>query len=151
MDDGKIVQVGRQEEILARPVNEFVARFTRTRNVFKARAERDGARSYVTLPGANRLYTSCNIAGEVTVSIRPESICILGTDENPGHNVLSGQIVRIASKTIDQELQVDVGMPLTVLTNRANGEERFKVGRTVRLYIPEDRIHLMPKGENEQT
>jgi molybdate/tungstate transport system ATP-binding protein len=151
MDDGHIVQVGNQEDILAHPVNEFVARFTRTRNVFKARSERDGARSYVILPGENRLYTACNTVGEVTVAIRPESISILRTDENPGGNVLSGKIVRIASKTIDQELQVDVGMPLTVLEAHTNGEDRFKIGQTIRLYIPEDRIHLMPTGENKQT
>jgi len=143
MHDGSMAQVGTPDDILAHPVSEFVARFTRTRNVFPGRAEPNGDRSIVTVCEQVRLHAATRTSGEVAVAIRPERIRILGANEVPTHNGLSGRVVRQTSGAVSHELEVDVGVLLVVSLSQMHGADAFEVGQTVQLHIPDDAVHLM--------
>jgi ABC-type Fe3+/spermidine/putrescine transport system ATPase subunit len=77
MHDGRIVQAGTPETILEHPKSKFVARFTRTRNIFRGCAGRNGDRTEVLLNDRLRLQAEQDAAGDVSVAIRPERVRIL--------------------------------------------------------------------------
>ena len=144
MRDGRIEQVETPDRIMTYPASEFVAQFTRTRNIFRTRAEQQEDRSVLSLNGKLQLYTAEHLVGDVTVAIRPENIQILKGNENPACNQISGRIVRITPRAVDQELEVDVGVPLTVSVRPDTGQPAFRIDQIIRLHIPESVIHFIP-------
>lgn len=76
LSGGRLAQVARRDEILARPQSEFVARFLGAENVFEAHAERDALGRTLLRVGESRLPVSTELTGHVRVCIPPGSIVI---------------------------------------------------------------------------
>ena len=86
INDGRIIQIGTIEDILRHPVNLFVARFTRTRNLLTGTAQRDGSGCRVTLADGLTLASSSGpFEGPVTVAVRPEDIELTTRDVPAGN------------------------------------------------------------------
>ena len=109
LNGGTIVQAGTIEEILAEPASPFVARFTRTRNLFEARAEAAGAGSMVHFEGGHRLACGRRAEGPVTVAFRPEKVILMPPEApSPGNNCFPGRVLRTRLKPNYAEVSVAV-------------------------------------------
>ncbi len=96
MADGKIVQDGPHEELLARPRSRFVADFTGV-NFYEGRleAQGDGHVARVTLPGGVEVFVPADSAppGPVGLTLHPWEVVL--SAQPPGgsaRNVLAGQV-----------------------------------------------------------
>ena len=90
MNDGRLEQVGRPEEIYREPASEFVADFIGDTNLFEAEiVERDG-RQVAAVGGSNGFTVPADGAsGTATVSIRPEEFVV----RPGGDGGLSGEVI----------------------------------------------------------
>jgi ABC-type Fe3+/spermidine/putrescine transport system ATPase subunit len=147
MNQGRLVQVGTVHQILESPTDEFVARFTRCRNLFFGRAEPDADGSRVHLEDGAVLHSAKKLTGEVTVAIRPERVQ-LGTGEPPSaqENQLAARITRVRHRFTHAEVELDLGggrrllahSPLAVAAD-------IQTGTTVQAHIPPEAVILLPR------
>lgn len=163
--DGAFEQVGTPEDVLDRPENRFVARFTGTDNLFDAtvtgRDDGDG-----TGGGTVRLRvgdlrlratppTNSAATGGVTACIRPSRVRLRspgarasdGDDSSDGENVLRGTVRRWLNEGDAYRVVVDLHDASLSLTARATPHrfERAGIrdGAVVDAVVPPAAIHLI--------
>jgi putrescine transport system ATP-binding protein len=109
MSEGKILQIGRPEEIYETPNCRFVADFIGSVNLFKGQVRVDEPDHVVIDSPECRHYVSHGITGtqgmQVDVAVRPEKMCLQiappllserGSAAEDGHNQVQGVITDIA-------------------------------------------------------
>ncbi len=109
MSEGKILQIGRPEEIYETPNCRFVADFIGSVNLFKGQVSVDEPDHVVIDSPECRHYVSHGITGtqgmQVDVAVRPEKMCLQagpplaserGSGVEDGHNQVQGVITDIA-------------------------------------------------------
>lgn len=145
LESGRLAQVGTIDEILARPASTFVARFTRTRNVLPATAERIGGACRVRL-GQGPVLASDYAAldGPVMVGIRPEDIRFLDGQDEPA-NAFRGTVVALRPKPTCTEIELDVGVPLVAIERRGLGAYEFQVGQKVAVAVEPEAVKVFPR------
>ncbi|MGH8874042.1 MAG: ABC transporter ATP-binding protein [Acidimicrobiia bacterium] len=132
MDEGRLLQVGRPEEIYERPTSRFVADFIGQTNFLPVTAAGDGQ---VRLPdGASvRAQVPGGYAGLV-LALRPEKIDLMPADAQPrdGLNRVAGTVRRTVymGDTLSYEVEC-AGVSLTVRHENAPGTPRFAAGEPV--------------------
>jgi ABC-type Fe3+/spermidine/putrescine transport system ATPase subunit len=147
MNQGRLVQVGTVDEVLESPADEFVARFTRCRNLFPGRSEPAEGGSRVCLEDETVLYSDKQLIGEVTVAIRPERVQ-LQTGEPPStrQNQLSARITRIRHRFTHAEVELDLGGDRRLLAHCPPVVDAdIQTGATVRAHIPKAAVILLPR------
>jgi ABC-type Fe3+/spermidine/putrescine transport system ATPase subunit len=151
---GQLLQVGTPEEIFYRPVNEFVARFTRAENIWRgeirsqtgewAQVWLNGASLWVQLPEGHQLPK-----GEVAIVVRPERVRLLPAAKIQGEqmNSLSGEISAMTDKGAFWKVEVstEVGIPVVVLVSKREAEQMgLALGQLVSVAFDPSFIHLCP-------
>lgn len=101
MRDGRLLQIGTGQQIYDRPVDAFVAGFLGRTNLIEGRASGD----YCDTP-LGRLRLARPATGEVTLSLRPESLRIAAVD-NPGSG--NGRITGVDFKGHDMTYWISLG------------------------------------------
>lgn len=153
MHQGEIQQQGTPLELYERPVNRFVAEFIGSpkMNVIEARVERDGSELRMTAeglrfgaPGAFALEEG----QRVLLGIRPSDIRVVAPGET-GEDVTCEGEVEVYEPMGAESLSA-VLTPCGTLTVREDGHGTAKVGDSIRLHFPPDRIHLFD-GESERS
>jgi putative spermidine/putrescine transport system ATP-binding protein len=130
MRSGRIEQIGRPEEVYARPATGFVADFVGVANLLSCRVV-DAAGGIVAWEGERlRVPLGGEPEGaEVLVSIRPEKLALAGDAAAPGANTLAGvlEVVTFLGPIVRLEVAVH-GRPLWIDLphRRAAGLERKK-------------------------
>jgi molybdate/tungstate transport system ATP-binding protein len=135
MDEGKIIQIGTLKEIMESPVNEFVARFVKSQNMFSGCS--DGS---VVRIGNIELLKKNASKGDVIAVIRPENIKLLEDKHKKEENVFSGKVKSVLLKPYFTELSLDIGLPLIAYSMR--GKE-FHAGDRIRVGIPPEKIVII--------
>jgi len=103
MREGRLVQVGTPEEVLMRPTDGFVARFTGNPNVFTIRS---ASPNQVVLEDGTVLVCS-GPSHASAVAIRPENLTLLASEEEPeGASVLEGRVESVVRRALALEVQV---------------------------------------------
>ncbi|MEW5692392.1 MAG: ABC transporter ATP-binding protein [Candidatus Hydrogenedentota bacterium] len=150
MNFGTLEQVDTIQEILRHPVNQYVAEFTRTKNIFPGSSisTDDGCR--VLVNNTIWFHTKSKLVGNVLAIIRPEEIHFNKRHLNPSEldkNVFSGKIVKITNKGNFIRLEIDIGILLTVCTMAyiMYADTGVQKEDTVSVYIPPDAVHLIKK------
>lgn len=147
LHEGRLAQVGTIEEVLARPASLFVARFTGTRNILDATAER--AASGTRLRIRERLVLASDAAalpGPVAVAIRPEDIQAVPAGDSDGAPLcVRGTLVGIRPRPTHAEVEVDVGAVLVAHAPRKGGLAEASVGQAVLLRIPPQAVKVFPR------
>ncbi|MFP4058255.1 MAG: ABC transporter ATP-binding protein [Candidatus Brocadiia bacterium] len=149
MNEGRLVQVGRLDEVLARPASPFVARFTRTRNLLEGTAERAGDGCRVALDGGPSLASAyAALEGPVVAAVRPEDIQLLAPDAAGAREALSGEVTHVRRMPTYTELEIDAGVPL-VAHDRLDGGRRARhaVGDRVALRIRPEAVKVFPREQ----
>jgi len=128
MSDGRVQQIGTPTEIYERPVNHFVADFVGETNFFDVTVDgvTDGqARCILAggFPVIAEATTGCKPGDRVSLSIRPESIQLLRSDD-AGGDTLHGVIERPIYMGTDTHYMVDLGSGQSVLVRVQNMQVR---------------------------
>ncbi len=156
IDCGRILQVGIPSEIINRPVNTQVARFTQAGNLIPAGARPDGDRLRLVCPGGIELQAerisvpSClgKTIAAVTAMVRPEHIRLTANapkDAPPGTTILPGTISSVTNLGPTVKLGVVCGeLELFVsLGKREYNERSVGVGDHVHLAVAPEDVHVM--------
>ncbi len=151
---GQLLQVGTPDEIFYRPVNEFVARFTRAENIWRgeirsqtgewAQVWLNGASLWVQIPEGHQLPK-----GEVVVVIRPERVRLLPAAkiQDEQMNSLSGEISAMTDKGAFWKVEVstEVDITVAVLVSKREAEQMgLALGQLVAVAFDPSFIHLCP-------
>jgi molybdate transport system ATP-binding protein/molybdate/tungstate transport system ATP-binding protein len=145
VQEGRIVQVGKPEDIFRRPVSEFVASFVGVRNIFAGTvtdAEEDGYRRF----RQNHLefVVVTELVGPMHASVRPEDI-ILSREPLPSsvRNAFEGRVVEIVDRGTLIYVTVSVPPDFTcAITRRSLDEMGIRPGMTVYIAFKASAIHV---------
>lgn len=135
VNNGQVIQAGPPDEVLSKPIDEFVARFLGYENIFRAKFVKCEKKvSEVSVEGI-----SIRLAGELknfetTIAIRPENITL--TTKAPPNceewNILEGEVKEHTSLGPIVEVTVDAGLHLKVfLDKRSFLESNLAVGKHI--------------------
>ena len=147
--DGRIVQDGPIDDVVARPASAAVARLTGARNVLPATARpAPGGGCEVTLTDGLTLRAQADAQGAVTVVVRADAIVVrapgAGAAARSADNVVAARVVSARGTATGRLVCVDAG-DLTALVPRAYGDGlRPTPGATVELVIPAASVHVIP-------
>jgi molybdate/tungstate transport system ATP-binding protein len=119
--NGQIVQVGLPDEVLSKPIDEFVARFLGYENIFHAKFVKGEKKiSEVSVEGISIRLVGRLESLETTVAIRPEDIMV--TTKPPLNcekwNVLEGEVKGYMSLGPVVEVTLDAGLRLKVFVDK---------------------------------
>ena len=142
--EGRIVQVGRPEEIFRRPANEFVARFVGVRNIFRGQA-RPAEEGYklISVEGVE-IAAVTGLEGPVHVSVRPEDIVLSREPlRSSARNAFRGRIVGLADR--GTVVYVTVRVPpdfVCLITRRSLEEMGLEEGQEVNIAFKASAVHV---------
>ncbi len=141
---GRILQIGKPDEIFRQPNSEFVARFAMTRNIFTGEV-RDGdhGQAIIAIEGTE-FEVVTELRGRLHASLRPEDILI---SEEPlissARNSLKGTITDIADRGATRYLTVSTPLDFVCLVTRRSFEELgLAEGEEVYITFKASAIHI---------
>ena len=148
LHDGILQQVGPLNILLRKPNSEFVARFMRSENIFRAEAAGEDAGSSDTrvrvadvdlqIPGRH--------SGKLLFMIRPEDVLVYpGPHQAVGQNALRVRLVR--SRDCGGYVRVDLDGPVNLvahITHAAFAELEHKNQSDVIAELSSENIHVLP-------
>ncbi|MFH1829186.1 MAG: ABC transporter ATP-binding protein [Pseudomonadota bacterium] len=144
MREGKVVQVGSPDEIMRRPVDDFVAEFVGVKNIFQGNLSSDHnglkrfENKYLKLQVSTHLDGACNI------SIPAEDI-LLSKEKlaSSARNCLKGTVVEIMPRGRLKEVIVNVGEKIVALiTERSLHEMELSEGAKVWVTFKTSAVHV---------
>ncbi len=121
MHDGKLLQVGTTDEILANPNNKVVADFFDS-NILRGRVVGKDGKLTIVKVGEEHIKISAKAEGEALLSIRPESIILSKESLNSSmQNSLKGVIVNMENRGLVVRITMQFGgfSLISVLTPNA--------------------------------
>lgn len=142
IENGKILQVGKTDEIFRKPTSRFVAEFTGAQNIFTGRIH-NGVVEINGLSGGV-MYTTSPLTGKVNVSIRPEDILISNEKvKTSARNVIRGNVISMEDKGAMLSIIVSAGQTFWVyITRQALEELGIKLGSEVYILFKASAIHV---------
>jgi len=143
INEGRIVQVGTLEEIIARPASLFVARFTRARNILEGHAEPvDGGCRVQVGPGLFLESHAGSLSGPVAVAIRPEDIELSAEVVGRRANCFTATVASI--RQCPTHLEVHLALPddVSLVAYRGPGSGPSRVGATVEACVDPRRVKV---------
>ncbi len=144
MNNGRILQVGKPEEIFRKPKSKFMAEFVGVENIFRGTARTKNGLTIFNA-GNIKIYSSIPFEGEGYASIRPEDI-ILSKNEikSSARNCIKGVIKKI--EDIGRLIRIEVecnGIPFIVnVTREAADEIELNIGKDVYLIFKAQNVNL---------
>jgi tungstate transport system ATP-binding protein len=154
MNGGSILQIGSPEEVMNRPVNEFVASFVGVETILAGRViKKDGGTFVASVSGREvEAVGDAHLGEAVVLCVRPENVTLLTRPSQEGtsaRNIFSGKIVRIISLGLYQKVHLDCGFPLVAyVTNHSLEELLLTEGKEVKASFKATAVTVMRKGEN---
>ncbi len=154
MDGGRIVQVGKPEEVMHQPVNETVAAFVGVETVLPGRVN-GSCRGVLEVEVCGQIIcaTGSFPAGEqVTCFIRPESVVVFPpkkTDGSSARNLFQGTVVTIQAIGFLFRIQIDCGFTLIAhVTQQAMDDLRLETGKPVVAVFKATAVHVIRSPES---
>ncbi|MCE4628536.1 MAG: ABC transporter ATP-binding protein [Desulfurococcales archaeon] len=141
MNRGRILQVGKPDELYFRPRNLFVADFLGRSNILDGTVVGPAGEGqllvHVPSIGADLvMHAYENLRGKVKVIIRPESI----VRARPEHNINLIDARVINTMFLGDKLEVRLRVGEASLIAYFPNNERLGVDETIRIHIPPDRV-----------
>ncbi len=144
MKDGRIVQSGKPEEVMRKPISRYVAEFVGTGNIFHGEASKKGVVMHVLLDDSVKVSAVSDLEGKVVATIRPEDIILANHKfESSARNAFDGIVNAIIDRGIFLEIRVNIGIPLVVyVTRQAVDELALRKGSSVVVLFKASAVHL---------
>ncbi|MGM0438599.1 MAG: TOBE domain-containing protein, partial [Bacillota bacterium] len=144
MNNGKIEQRGKADEVFQKPASDFVAEFVGIKNIFQARENGDNKALIKGKEKTLEVAVIDEFRGEANLTIRPEDI-IISTEafSSSARNSFKGNIVKIKDRLNYLEVVVDVGVEFVVnITRQSLKEFDLKKGKEVYLTFKASAVHV---------
>lgn len=143
MQGGRILQIGRPDELYDRPAGPFVARFLGTTNLLAAGMS-DASTVRLNAGGAGLRVTQCGpVLNRCLVSIRPEDVALASAHETG--NVIDAVLVRALFHGGSYRLECVLPGGDRLLADVGRHDD-FPVqpGAAMRLRLPAERLRVLP-------
>ncbi len=143
MNEGRILQIGKPEEIFRKPASKFIAQFVGVENIFHGKAEKKGNITHFICDGVE-LISSMDVPDARYASIRPEDIIVSKQKmESSARNCIKGKVKAIVDIGSLIRLEVDCGVDFVVHITRESFEEMgIDVGKEVYLIFKAQNVNL---------
>lgn len=158
MDQGKIVQIGRPDEVIDHPISRKIADFVGVENILIGNViETPGETAHIKMnDGMGEIEAvGCKLIsdnggdGEVWVFIRPENIAITPRvvgEKNGVPNHLGGTVKGMVDLGPLYRVFVDCGFPLTAfVTKQSAGEMNLREGQPVWLSFSANKVQVVAR------
>jgi tungstate transport system ATP-binding protein len=149
---GRIAQLGTPEEVMNRPIDEFVASFVGMETVLSGRVVEAGAGSFVTEVNGRLIEAVGEARPEdaVLLGIRPEHVTLerqLAKEGTSARNHLPGKVTAVLPLGPLQKVQLDCGFPLAAfVTQRSLEDLQLTPGQTVFASWKATAVHVIRCG-----
>lgn len=150
IDDGRVLQTGKPQEVFSRPANAEVARVVGVETVVQGRVA-EVAEGLATVQVGEVTLTavaSNGVGHEVFVCIRAEDVTLepASAGATSARNHLAATVRSITSIGALAKVTVDCGFPLTALVTRpALADLRLEADSPVRAAVKAGSVHLVPR------
>ncbi len=149
MNQGKILQIGSPEEVMNRPIDEFVASFVGVETILAGKVIRKEGGSFFASASARVIEAvgEVQLGEEVILCIRPENVTL--TPRPPAgatsaRNHFPGRIEKIVSLGLYQKIQLNCGFPLVAYVTRHSLEDlSLEEGKGVTASFKATAIHVI--------
>jgi molybdate transport system ATP-binding protein/molybdate/tungstate transport system ATP-binding protein len=144
MNEGKIIQIGKPDEVFKKPKSEFVANFVGVENLFKGNSTINNGISDININGINVVSTTCK-SGDWIVSVRPEDILVSKKSiESSARNSFNGKITDIVDKGAIIKIVVDCGITFSaIITRRSFDDMELTKGMSAYLTFKASDVHFI--------
>ena len=149
MDRGKILQAGPPEEVMNRPLDEFVASFVGVETILTGNVIKEDGGTFVASVSGKEVETvgEAQIGEEVVLGIRPEHVTLTAhssREVTSARNLLPARIEKIVSLGPYQKVQLDCGFPLVAyVTHHSIENLSLGEGKAVMASIKATAVHLI--------
>lgn len=135
--------IGRSIRISESQLELYFMNTRKSENVYDAEIVTEDNEKFALVNGV-KFCVSTDLEGKVKVSVRPEDILLsAGPLVSSARNVLKGKIIDIVSDDKSARVQLDIGIPLTVLItkrsllemNLKKGDELYAVFKTMAVKV----------------
>lgn len=137
LKDGKIVQIGKPDDIINNPVNEFAASFFGIETVLKGKVEKKIEGSLIVSINGKHIEVSGNAeVGDILfLFIKPENVIVMFENQSfktSSRNIFSGTIKKTIPMGNFVKIVLDVGFPLIAyITYHSLKEMHLKEGSQI--------------------
>jgi tungstate transport system ATP-binding protein len=137
MDKGKLLQVGTPEEVMNRPVDEFIASFVGIETILKGTATRVGNGTFTASVSGRGIEAigSVDFGEDLILCIRPENVTLsIDSDDivTSARNAFRGTIEDIIPLGPYLKVLLNCGFPLTAYVTK-NSYERLSIRKGLSL------------------
>jgi tungstate transport system ATP-binding protein len=156
MTGGKILQMGSPDEVMNRPVDEFVASFVGVETILSGKVViKNGGSFFVSVSGHEIEAVGDVHAGEeVALCIRPENVTLTIhplKETTSARNVFPGKIVGITPMGLFHKVQLDCGFPLVAyVTHHSLENLMLAEGKVVNASFKATAIHVVRRGKERR-
>jgi molybdate transport system ATP-binding protein len=150
IDDGRVLQTGKPQDVFSRPINAEVARVVGVETVIEGtvREVRDELATVQVGPVVLTAMALPGIESKVLVCLRAEDVTLelAGSAETSARNHPRGRVQAITSLGALVQVTIDCGFLLTALvTHSARHDLELVVGSDVRAAFKAGAVHLIPR------
>lgn len=137
MNGGRILQIGKTEEVINHPIDEFVASFVGIDTIISGKVVQKYSGTFIISVDGQEIEAvgEANLGENVVLFIRPENVILskaVSKGRTSARNVFEGKILRITPLGLFQKVQLDCKFPLTAyVTNHSVAELALKEGDKV--------------------
>ena len=151
MGEGRVLQVGRPQDVFCRPANAAVAQIVGVETVIEGHVvEELNGLSTVRVNGTLlKGLGSYEIGSPVFVCIRAEDVVLeqAGTGLTSARNHLNAKISEIVDHGVMVHVKIDCGFPLVAMVTRGAREElHLEPGAPIVVAIKAGAVHLVPRS-----
>jgi tungstate transport system ATP-binding protein len=149
MNRGKILQVGSPEEVMNRPMDEFVASFVGVETILTGNVIKKEGGTFVASVSGKEVETvgQVQIGEDVVLGIRPEHVTLTAYSSREitsARNLFAGKIEKIVSLGPYQKVQLDCGFPLIAYVTHHSVENlSLGEGKMVVASVKATAIHVI--------
>jgi tungstate transport system ATP-binding protein len=149
MNQGRIIQIGPPEEVMNRPVDEFVAGFVGVETILSGKVIRKEGGGFIVSVSGKEIETVGEVPSGETVAlcIRPENVtlsAVSSKETTSARNVFQGRIVKLVSMEFFAKVSLDCGFPLVAYITRHSLEDLgLEEGKEVKASFKATAIHVV--------
>ena len=142
MESGRIIQVGRPDDLSLRPADRYVASLLRLGNIYSGRATPEPGGSRIECDGLALDGPAAN--GDVEFIVRPWEIRIKAEGVDDGANAINGTVEQACPVGPMIRVRIDGPMPLLMILPRQAAEGgALEEGKTIRVAFDRSAVHIL--------
>jgi tungstate transport system ATP-binding protein len=149
MNAGEILQTGSCDEVMNRPVNEFVASLVGVENILRGKVIRHNNGTFLVSVSGQEIEGHGEMAlnEEVILCVRPENVSLSGVASGcpmDNANTFPGRVEKITAMGFYQKVQLHCGFPLVAYaTNPSFSDLSLKEGAEVLASFKVTAVHVI--------